>query len=468
MVKSVKSLVYRALKMHPRLRFEDLVMMVITLARRRVSREEIADVIEHEILAGYIDMDTEGRIYIVIMLDPIPKPPSGVWDYESIVQGSPIPVAKAEELTEKYLNPLVTHLPHRGQGNAGTCTGQGTVQTFDLMYMCNTCDIPTDHDKSLLTRNTKGKNTWYDKYYPQSFSAACLYYDGRRLGYVTTPSGGYIEHCLLAAKKEGVCRDWQWVCPKDGLVDFKVAYPGLDPENGELCEETKKKYRIDGYAKIGNDIESVKRAVYNEGSVVGAYYMYDNLPTIANSGKFNKITNRVIGAHAVTIVGWTEDGWLIILNSWWDSNWPKLNYVSPEYHKFGGIYFMTAVMKESATIARTIYRHVNIVTNRAARIYIGGDLLATTTGGGSVGAELKIRETYTVRAECVADDESIEKIVEVTADTKYIEMLFKDEDDVVEPPVKPGFEEIVARLKARFKEMMERFRKRFSSLLGGG
>lgn len=470
---AVKHLVYRALKYQPRSTMDELHMLVITLAGRRIPEEDVARVVEHEILAGFISIDDKtGKIYIRIMLDPITEQHAGLWNYDDIAMSVTSTAVEEEPLPTSYIPENVNHLLHRGQGNAGTCTGQATAYIVDLLYLNNTEDYPESADKAMVRRNIRDKNTKYDVCYPQSFSAASLYYDGRRLGRVTVPWGGYIDYCLLAAKKEGVCRDWQWACPKDGVVNFIVPYPDIDPENGETCAETKKKHKIDGYATVNRDIESIKRAIYREGAVVGGYYMYDTLPYSVTNGVFENIGNRVIGAHAVTVVGWTTDGYLIILNSWWDENWPMLNFVSPRYHNAAAMYFMTAMQKESVKIARDMYIHVIVVTNRAAKIYIDEKLLGETTGGGSMGAELKRGVTYEFKAVCKVSGEVVTKSIRITSEIDYVVLMFKEPEDPIDPeepvePPKPGFLALFEKLQKKFDAIREKFKKLFGLSLSG-
>lgn len=449
----IKPFVYRALKLQPRVNIDDLRILVNILAGKNIPKDVIVDIVEHEILTGFLDIDEPGKIYIKIVLDPVTEQHAGLWSYDDILATPGMETQ--DELPNRYINPVIKHLLHRGQGGAGTCTGQSAAYIVDLIYLRNTEDYPSSEDKTRMRRNVRDKNTRYDACYPQSFSAACSYYDGRRIGRVSAPTGGYIDYCLRAAKTEGVCRDWQWACPKDGVVNFIVPYPDIDPENGETCAETKKKHKLDGYATVKKQMDSIKRAVYQEGGVIGGYYMYENLPHLSGTGVFENIGEHVIGAHAVAVVGWTSDGYLVILNSWWDEKWPFLNFVSLRYHTAAGMYFMTAMQKESVLIARDMYVHVIVVTNRAAKIYVDDQLLGETTGGGSVGAELKRGTTHVFNAMCKLSGDAVTKTIKITSDTKYIDLLFEEpeEDDLFE------------KLQKKFADMVEKFKKIFGNFI---
>lgn len=116
-------------------------------------------------------------------------------------------------------------------------------------------------------------------------------------------------------------RDGLKVIQKYGDVKYSVL-PGNSIMNIarnkviERFDELKEKaypHRISAYYKI-NSLDELKYALYHYGPVPGAMKYYKK-GKIASDGTYSYDTNNTYGNHAVLIVGWTEDGF-IIQNSW--------------------------------------------------------------------------------------------------------------------------------------------------------
>ena len=78
---------------------------------------------------------------------------------------------------------------------------------------------------------------------------------------------------------------------------FKEAYPN----------------RISAYYGIHTDAE-LKYALYNNGPVIGGIKLYDGYH-LDKSNKLCYNKSDIVEGHAIMIVGWTKDSW-IIQNSW--------------------------------------------------------------------------------------------------------------------------------------------------------
>lgn len=107
-----------------------------------------------------------------------------------------------------------------------------------------------------------------------------------------------------------------------GFYDVATAKSLFNQKKNELMPKAKP-YRISSYYRV-DGIDSIKAGVYKLGGVMIAAPMLECL--------YWPIGNRVIydpkkhiksdGNHAMTIVGWTENHW-IVLNSWgtsWGDN----------------------------------------------------------------------------------------------------------------------------------------------------
>lgn len=76
------------------------------------------------------------------------------------------------------------------------------------------------------------------------------------------------------------------------------------------------KFKISGYAQI-TTISAAKQAIMTSGPLLVAFPYYDN-----GTPMFWRPKGSILGGHAVTAVGWTEEGF-IIRNSWgsdWNGN----------------------------------------------------------------------------------------------------------------------------------------------------
>jgi len=115
--------------------------------------------------------------------------------------------------------------------------------------------------------------------------------------------------------------------PRDTMeILFKI---GIVPEKdypygnfGKITEELIKKaetYKIQGYAQI-NTIDSLKKALFGNGPCYIAFSVYN--PQNMEFWKQTSSNQQALGGHALTVVGWLKDSF-IIRNSWtvqWGDN----------------------------------------------------------------------------------------------------------------------------------------------------
>jgi len=427
--------------------------------------------IEHVVKVGVNDgfLRVEGnKIYLKHVFDtPRAIPESGFWIYEKIRREAQ-QVTRESELPEDYLNPVVNDTVHRGQMHGPTCVGQTGAEMLDVLHQMTLDDKPTPGDWANVQRNViyddrNPNSTWYDILLPMSYSAADIYETSRKIGHVTYPSGSYIDYAMLAAKTEGCCRDWQWYCAKDGRTKFYEPYPDIDPETGETAAETKKKHKIGAFARV-TSLEGIKRAVYENGCVVAAFLVYANYEGGKHDGVFPAPKGGEIGSHAVLIVGW-KGNTLIVLNSWFDENWPKLNYITERYYSSAKQGFFTPLEPRLVKFGKSLYKHITFYVNREAVIYIDGETFGTTKDG-EIGAELEIGKEYAVKARCVSTGEVIEVAFTVNDDTTQFKFVFTDEqdDDGGDGDDDFDYDSIANRLIRKFQDLMDKLRRIF----GGG
>ena len=110
----------------------------------------------------------------------------------------------------------------------------------------------------------------------------------------------------------------------DGM-SFKDAFKFLRHEGVDTIDG---KYKINRYAKIGSDIV-LKQALIMNGPCVGGLPVYDD---IAWEFWKKKQGDKFMGGHAVSIVGYNENGF-IIRNSW-GTTYAEKGYVLLPYDSF--------------------------------------------------------------------------------------------------------------------------------------
>lgn len=111
----------------------------------------------------------------------------------------------------------------------------------------------------------------------------------------------------------------------DDGMSFKDAFKFLRHDGVDTIDG---KYKIGRYAKIGSEIQ-LKQALVMNGPCVGGLPVYDN--AVWEFWK-KKNGDSFLGGHAVSIVGYNEEGF-IIRNSWGKS-YAEKGYVLLPYESF--------------------------------------------------------------------------------------------------------------------------------------
>jgi len=126
-------------------------------------------------------------------------------------------------------------------------------------------------------------------------------------------------------------RDLMAILLKYGIAQENDFPYGTQTKISSTVYEDAANFKIKAYAAIklsGNgpvDIENIKNALYQNGPVVITFNVYNYTPKfwLSQPGE------TIIGGHAVTIVGWTTDSF-IIRNSW-GTGWGDRGYT---YYSF--------------------------------------------------------------------------------------------------------------------------------------
>jgi len=183
--------------------------------------------------------------------------------------------------------------PIRDQGSQGTCYAQATA---------------------CMKEWQEKKDNGFDEYFsPQFFyNNRSNYYDDDK----NNNEGMYGRDVMKLIKNIGICRETNYPY---GLIQHKDA---ISPN---IYQEAKE-YVIKSYARV-NTLEDLKNSLNENGPCLIAFpvYNYDS-EFWKNNGSFK-------GGHAVTVIGYNVDGF-IIRNSW-GKRWGNNGYSLYSYDDWG-------------------------------------------------------------------------------------------------------------------------------------
>ena len=193
------------------------------------------------------------------------------WCWESIVRGdTKLP---SELDLRNYCQPV------RNQGSRGTCAA------------FTASAIKEYHEAVEYTK--KHKKKWKCFMSPNSV----YFYRSTKPG-----AGMFGRNVMKILKVKGICTEYYF--PYNGRKEPKsVPKQALD----EMFH-----FKIANYARIST-IDGAKNALFNNGPLYISFPVYKN-----SSNQFwkpEKRGDKSVGGHAVTVVGWTKEGF-IIRNSW--------------------------------------------------------------------------------------------------------------------------------------------------------
>jgi hypothetical protein len=281
-----------------------------------------------------------------------------------------------------YKNPLVTkkNIAQQDQDLGGTCVGQSSVYTKNILYMGATGDLPTDADRAQYQKDvTDVLGTVHDILYPKSFSAECVYQMSRKIGGITYPSGSEIRFAVRAMKEYGCVLESQWHTDKKRTHVWDVPHETAD---GGLSAEDAAKFAanhiIDGYAMCGRadgyaTWDQIKYAIFTKGVVLGAIPVYDNYTQMqGGDGSFPDPRGEICGYHALCFYGYDEDN-LYLIHSWGDFC-GMFGSISKKYFDLSidQSVWMVVLDTKEVEIGKEIHRIVSVTANVPATISVDG------------------------------------------------------------------------------------------------
>lgn len=198
------------------------------------------------------------------------------------------------------LNPNVVDLrkycsPIENQGSLGSCTGQSIAGAIELL------------------NKRSGK--------PNDVSRLFIYYYERLiLGTVNYDSGAYIRDGIKATNKYGASLESLW--PHD-IRKFKNE-PIVEAKTDALTRKVTLYERVD-------DFNGCIDALANGYPVIIGFHVYQSFmsSTVARTGRMpypNKKRERLLGGHAVLLVGYDKTKKVFIVRNSWGTNWGDKGY----------------------------------------------------------------------------------------------------------------------------------------------
>lgn len=185
--------------------------------------------------------------------------------------------------------------PVENQGNLGSCTGQAIAGAIELLNKRNR--KPTDVSRLFI-----------------------YYYERLLLGTVNYDSGAYIRDGIKATNHYGVSLESYW--PYD-ISKFRQ-----EPINEAKSDALNR--RVTRYERITN-FDGCIDALSNGYPVIMGFYVYESFmsSTVARTGNMpypNTKRERLLGGHAVLLVGYDKNKKVFIARNSWGTNWGDKGY----------------------------------------------------------------------------------------------------------------------------------------------
>jgi C1A family cysteine protease len=203
------------------------------------------------------------------------------------------------QVTQK-LNPNVVDLrkycsPIENQGSLGSCTGQSIAGAIELL------------------NKRGGKHNDVSRLF-------IYYYERLILGTVNYDSGAYIRDGIKATNKYGASLESLW--PHD-IRKFRQE-PITEAKNDALNRKVTRYERV-------NDFNGCIDALTNGYPIIMGFYVYDSFMSknVARTGIMpypNTKREKLLGGHAVLLVGYDKRKKVFIARNSWGTNWGDKGY----------------------------------------------------------------------------------------------------------------------------------------------
>lgn len=228
----------------------------------------------------------------------VPSPyDSRDWKYEARIASSVSNVKIPKEYRCRDLTPV------KNQGQRGTCVA---------MTLSCTKEFQEGIENPLMKGELMSPNSLYFYRMPDH--------------------GMYCRNALKILREKGMCTE--------------RVFPYTDNEPESISKKAVKealRYRVKSYAKV-ETIKGAKRAILEYGPLLIAFPYFDN-----GSARFwvqPTINSEHDGGHAVAVIGWNKEGF-IIRNSWGDK-WNGDGHVIYPYDEWGSHWELWSCVDENS------------------------------------------------------------------------------------------------------------------------
>lgn len=191
------------------------------------------------------------------------------------------------------LRPFCT--PVESQGSLGSCTGQAIAGAIELLNNRNR--KPTDVSRLFI-----------------------YYYERVMLGTVNYDSGAYIRDGIKVTNKQGA--------PLERLWPYNIRQFRNKPSTAAITDGLRRK--VSRYERVANH-EGCLDAINNGFPVVIGFLVYQSFmsPDVARTGLMpypNTRRERLLGGHAVLLVGYDKTKQHYIVRNSWGTSWGDRGY----------------------------------------------------------------------------------------------------------------------------------------------
>ena len=181
------------------------------------------------------------------------------------------------------------------QGNLGSCTGQAIAGAIELL-----------HKRASRTLDVSRLFIYY--------------YERQYIGTVNYDSGAYI--------RDGIKVCYTYGAPVESLWPYNINKFRTVPPSTAMQDAAKRK--VTSYQRVA-DFNGVIDAVASGHPVVVGFTVYSSFESnsVAKTGVMpypNTIKERVLGGHAVLIVGYNKNRNVFIVRNSWGSGWGEGGY----------------------------------------------------------------------------------------------------------------------------------------------
>jgi C1A family cysteine protease len=181
------------------------------------------------------------------------------------------------------------------QGKLGSCTGQAIAGAIELL------------------NKRKKKQTDISRLF-------IYYYERMIMGTINYDSGAYIRDGIKATNKYGA--------PLEKLWPYNIARFKTSPVNEAIKDAVKRKVTL--YQRVEN-FNGCIDALSNGYPVIIGFHVYSSFEskTVAKTGYMpypNKRKEKLIGGHAVLLVGYDKANEYFIVRNSWGTNWGDKGY----------------------------------------------------------------------------------------------------------------------------------------------